>query len=196
MKICRTFLMLVFLTMLSACASSRKTTTGVSEVTRDNASSVARDSSTAAKMDAGMTLGVAVDSMAFSTSTKEQGNDEEMITEYVTEQVDASGNKTTTTDRTIKRKGSYDKQTDTRAEQRYREEQMAIYLSWLDSIVHSHAFTFQTHWAQNDSVSQQKDVNTKDTRTTSSWWKRAFYFLVVAVCVYFIIWLDNKKHKK
>lgn len=192
MKIYKVIWALMALTLLSACATSRTTTTGVSERVRDSVTVAMRDSTTTTRKDLNVVSGAVSDSSCVSTSTKENGDNEETITERIVESHDSSGNKTTTTDRTIKRKNSYGKQTDTQMLQQHKEEQTALLLSYMDSIANRYFDSHRAHWMQNDSTNVEKEKSTKD-ETVAPWWLRTLFFLFMMAIVALIIW-DDRKH--
>lgn len=192
MKIYKVIWALMALTLLSACATSRTTTTGVSERVRDSVTVAMRDSTTTTRKDLNVVSGAVSDSSCVSTSTKENGDNEETITERIVESQDSSGNKTTTTDRTIKRKNSYSKQTDTQMLQQHKEEQTALLLSYMDSIANRYFDSHRAHWMQNDSTNVEKEKSTKD-ETVAPWWLRTLFFLFMMAIVALIIW-DDRKH--
>lgn len=193
MKIYKVIWALMALTLLSACATSRTTTTGVSERVRDSVTVAMRDSTNTTRKDLNVVLGAVSDSSCVSTSTKENGDNEETITEHIIESQDSSGNKTMTIDRTIKRKNSYGKKTDTQMLQQHKEKQTALFLSYMDSIANRYFYSHQAHWMQNDSTNVEKEKSTKD-ETVTPWWLRTLFFLFMMAIVAFIIWDDRRKH--
>lgn len=193
MKIYKVIWALMALTLLSACATSRTTTTGVSEKVRDSVTVAMRDSTNATRKDLNVVSGAVSDSSCVSTSTKENGDNEETVTEHIVESQDSSGNKTMTIDRTIKRKNSYGKQTDTQMLQQHKEEQAALLLSYMDSIANRFFCSHRAHWMQNDSTNVEKEKSTKD-ETVAPWWLRTLFFLFMMAIVAFIIWDDRRKH--
>ena len=121
---------------------------------------------------------------------RERGSNEETIIERVTESVDAHGNKTTTTDRTIHRKGDYERNATYEARLKHQEETISRMQQTIDSLMLSNKLNVGTHWEKNDSNYLDKEKNTAMDSTTSWWGKfklqmRAFAlaFIMIVVCV-------------
>lgn len=151
----------------ASCTASRKVEQGSSEQQRDSVVSVVMDS--VAKSEARM------DSNAVSTTDEshttgtmtDKGSNEEIISERVTESTDAQGNKTTTTDRTIHRKGDYERNVTYEARLKHQEEIMARMQHTIDSLVLSNKLNVGTHLAKKDSTNVVKEKNTKDIKSAS-----------------------------
>lgn len=151
----------------ASCTASRKVEQGSSEQQRDSVVSVVMDS--VAKSEARM------DSNAVSTTDEshttgtmtDKGSNEETISERVTESTDAQGNKTTTTDRTIHRKGDYERNVTYEARLKHQEEIMARMQHTIDSLVLSNKLNVGTHLAKKDSTNVVKEKNTKDIKSAS-----------------------------
>ncbi len=161
MRTCGFLWLWLFVMLLSACVSSRKTLTNTSHVASDSLVVSASDSVRQCKEQRDSASVTVVDSSHVMATAKEHGNDEETITERITETMDAAGNKTTTTDRTIHRKGSYDRQADSQERTWHQEEQTNLWLSRLDSIAASRFGATLNHWTKDDSIAAAKDKNTK-----------------------------------
>ena len=183
----------------ASCTASRKVEQGSSEQQRDSVVSVVMDS--VAKSEERM------DSNAVSTTDEshttgtmtDKGSNEETISERVTENTDAQGNKTTTTDRTIHRKGDYERNATYEARLKHQEEIMTRMQHTIDSLVLSNKFNVGTHWAKMDSTGVEKEKNTKEIKDTSFedfMWKAlkelAFWAFVLLYILGFLSWLKDK----
>jgi hypothetical protein len=194
MKIYKVIWVLIAFTLLSACATSQKAAVGISKKVRDSVTVAAYDTTASVRKDLNVVSGAVSDSSHVFTSTMENGDYEETITERIVESQDSFGNKTTTTDRTIKRKNSFSKQADTQMLQRHKEEQTALLLNYMDSVANHYFDSYWTHWMQNDSTNIVKEKSTKN-ETVVPWWLRTLFFLFVTAIVAFIAWSDARKHK-
>lgn len=190
--------MLWLLTVITfaSCTASRKVEQGSSEQQRDSVVSVVLDS--VAKSEA------RTDSNAVSTTDEshttgtmtDKGSNEETITERVTESTDAQGNKTTTTDRTIHRKGDYERNASFEARIKHQEEIISRMQHTIDSLVLSNRQDVGTHWAKKDSTNVTKEKNTKNIKSMSEWWNLALLvFSVSALVLCFVPRLIMKRIK-
>lgn len=84
--------MLCALLLLVACASSRRTISNVSSETMDSLSLSTSDSLMYSEVQQGSTSVVKSDSSSTKQNISESGSDKEIVTEHITEIVDASGN--------------------------------------------------------------------------------------------------------
>lgn len=176
----------------ASCTASREVEQGSSEQQRDSVVSVVLDS--VAKSEA------RTDSNAVSTTDEshttgtmtDKGSNEETITERVTESTDAQGNKTTTTDRTIHRKGDYERNASFEARLKHQEDIISRMQHTIDSLVLSNRQDVGTHWAKKDSTNVTKEKNTKNIKSTSTFdliTLFLFWIAVVGICT----WLYNKR---
>ncbi len=192
-KIRLVMLWLMAAILLMGCAASRKVEQGSSEQRRDSIASIVMDS--AAKSDTSTdSSSVSVKDESHTTGTmSDKGSNEETITERVTESVDASGNKTTTTDRTIHRKGDYERNATYEARLKHQEEIISGMQHTIDSLALSNRLDVGTHWTKKDSTNVQKETNTKDIKTTYRW--DIIFSIVVLIIILIGIWrwLYNKK---
>lgn len=171
--------------LLMGCAASRKVEQGSSEQRRDSVVSIVIDS--VAKSETSTdSISISVKDESHTTGTMtDKGSNEETITERVTESVDASGNKTTTTDRTIHRKGDYERNATYEAQLKHQEETISRMQHTIDSLALSNRLEAGTHWAKKDSTNVQKDTNTKDIKATYGWnITYAIIFLIVLLGIY------------
>ena len=191
-KIRLVMLWLMAAMLLMGCAASRKVEQGGSEQRRDSIASIVMDS--AAKSDTSTdSSSVSVKDESHTTGAmSDKGSNEETITERVTESVDSSGNKTTTTDRTIHRKGDYERNATYDARLKHQEEIISQMQHTIDSLVVSNRLDVGTHWAKKDSTSMQKETNTRNIRDNSHIRIRILFLFWIAT-IGISIWLYRIK---
>lgn len=160
-------LWLMAVIMLVGCAASRKTEGSRSEERRDSTVVAITDSVKKTDVKTDSTVTFATDESHTSGTTSEKGRGEETIQERVTESTDAQGNKTTTTDRTIHRKGDYERNATYEARLKHQEETISRMQHTIDSLVLSNKLNVGTHWAKKDSTNVEKEKNTKDIKSAS-----------------------------
>lgn len=176
----------------ASCTASRKVEQGSSEQQRDSVVSVVMDS--VAKSEERM------DSNAVSTTDEshttgtmtDKGSNEETISERVTENTDAQGNKTTTTDRTIHRKGDYERNVTYEARLKHQEETISRMQHTIDSLVLSNKLNVGTHWAKKDSTNVTKEKNTKNIKSAS---KGETIRKMIAVILVFVFLFCSYKYE-
>lgn len=183
-------LWLLAVIMFASCASSRKVEQRISEQRRDSAVAVVKDSVVKSETSTDSTVSAATTEQLTAGSMTDKGSNEETITERVTESMDAQGNKTTTTDRTIHRKGDYERNVTYDERLKHQEETISRMQHTIDSLMLSNKLNVGTHWEKNDSNYLDKEKNTAMDSTTSWWGKfklqmRAFAlaFIMIVVCV-------------
>ena len=189
-KIKSVMLWLMAVIMLLSCAASRKVEQGSSEQQRDSTVAIVKDSVEKSETRTDSSAVTVTDDHHTSGTMTDKGSNEETITERVTESMDAQGNKTTTTDRTIHRKGDYERNATYEARLKHQEETISRMQHTIDSLVLSNQLNVGTHWEKNDSNYLDKEKNTAMDSTTSWWGKfklqmRAFAlaFIMIVVCV-------------
>lgn len=192
---------MVAVMMLAACASSHRVAKDYHLEEVDSVAHVATDSvrKTVSVQDSVVkSSGV---SYSVKSDVQEREDSEETITEHITEQTDAQGNKITTTDRTTKRKGSSSKQANYDEQLRYQQHEIEQMKQSIDSLSTSNKSDVGTHWAKNDSSYQEKDKDADAvSKAASSWWCRfkeqikAFAFGFVMFVVFFLVGKYRKKH--
>ena len=189
-KIKSAMLWLLAVIMFASCASSRKLEQRSSEQRRDNVVAIVKDSVVKSETSTDSTVSAATTEQLTTGSMTDKGSNEETITERVTESMDAKGNKTTTTDRTIHRKGDYERNSTYEARLKHQEETISRMQQTIDSLMLSNKLNVGTHWEKNDSNYLDKEKNTAMDSTTSWWGKfklqmRAFAlaFIMIVVCV-------------
>ena len=179
---------------LMGCAASKRVEQGSSEQRRDSVVSVVKDSVTKSETRKGSSAVTVTGENHTSGTMTDKGSNEETITERVTENTDAQGNKTTTTDRTIHRKGDYERNATYEARLKYQEEIISRMQHTIDSLVLSNKLNVGTHWAKKDSTNVVKEKNTKDVKPASTS-KFIVIFLFWAAVVGICTWLWNKRQK-
>lgn len=189
-KIKSAMLWILAVIMFASCASSRKVEQRSSEQRRDSVVAIVKDSVVKSETSTDSTVSVATTEQLTTGSMTDKGSNEETITERVTESMDANGNKTTTTDRTIHRKGDYERNATYEARLKHQEETISRMQHTIDSLVLSNKLNVGTHWEKNDSNYLDKEKNTAMDSTTSWWGRfkfqmRAFVlaFMMIVVCV-------------
>ena len=193
-KIRNVTLLLMAVVTLMDCAASRKTATGSHEERGDSTVAVVRDSVKKSDVMTDSTVHLTTDESLASGTMSEKGRGEETITERVTESTDAQGNKTTTTDRTIHRKGDYERNATYEAQLKHQEEIISRMQHTIDSLVLSNKLNVGIHWAKKDSTNVVKEKNTKEIKPTLTS-KFIFIFLVWVAFIGIITWLNNKRYK-
>ena len=183
--------LLAVITLMS-CAATRRVEQGSSEQRRDSTVAFVKDSVTKSEKRTDSSAVTVNDEHHISGTMTDKGSNEETITERVTESVDAIGNKTVTTDRTIHRKGDYERNATYEAQLKHQEEIISRMQHTIDSLASSNSIDVGTHWAKKDSLNVEKETNTKDIKPAStSKFVSIFLFWIVAIGIAII--LHNKK---
>ena len=185
-------LWLLAVIILMSCAASKRVEQGSSEQRRDSVVSVVKDSVTKSETRTDSSAVIVTDENHTSGTMTDKGSNEETITERVTESVDTNGNKTTTTDRTIHRKGDYERNATYEARLKHQEEIISRMQHTIDSLVLSNKLNVDTHLAKKDSTNVVKETNTKDIKPASTS-KLISLFLFWAAAVGICTWLYNKR---
>jgi hypothetical protein len=181
---------------LMSCAASRKVEQGSSEQRRDSDVTIVKDSVVKSETTTDSSAVRVTDENHTSGTMTDKGSNEETITERVTESTDAQGNKTTTTDRTVHRKGDYERNATYEARLKHQEEIMTRMQHVIDSLVLSNRLNAGTHWAKKDGTNVVKEKNTKNIKSTSEWWQLAlFVFSVSSLVLCFNTSFYSKKNK-
>ena len=177
---------------LASCAASKKVEQGSSEQRRDSVVAVVKESVAKSEARVDSSSVMVKDEHHTSGTITDKGSNEETITERVTESVDASGNKTTTTDRTIHRKGDYERNATYEARLKHQEEIITRMQHTIDSLMSHNKLDVGTHWAKKDSTNVVNEKNTKDIKPASTS-KFIAIFLFWAAAVGICTWLYNKR---
>ncbi len=189
-KIRNVTLWLMAVVTLMGCAASRKTATGSHEERGDSTVAAVTDSVRKSDVKTDSTVHLTTDESHASGTMSEKGRGEETIIERVTESTDASGNKTTSTDRTIHRKGDYERNATYEARLKHQEEIMTRMQHTIDSLVLSNKLNVGTHWAKKDSTNVVKEKNTVDIQSMPGWKRFTIVALIFAIIL--CTWLYNK----
>ena len=193
-KIRNVTLWLMAVVTLMGCAASRKTATGSHEERRDSTVAAVTDSVRKSDVKTDSTVYLTTDESHASGTITDKGSNEETITERVTESVDTNGNKTTTTDRTIHRKGDYERNATYEERLKHQEETISRMQHTIDSLVLSNKLNVGTHWAKKDSTNVVKETNTKDIKPDSTF-KIIAIFLLWIVFIGFVVWFHKNDIK-
>ena len=185
-------LWLMAATMLLSCAASRKVEQGSSEQQRDSVISVVKDSVTKSEMMTDSSAVTVTEDHHTSGTMTDKGSNEETITERVTESVDANGNKTSITDRTIHRKGDYERNATYESRMKQQEETMSRMQHTIDSLMLHNKLDVGTHWAKKDSTNVTNEKNTDDIKPASTS-DLIVIFLFWAVAIGIAVYLYNKR---
>ena len=183
--------LLAVITLMS-CAATRRVEQGSSEQRRDSVVVVVKDSVAKSETRADSSVVIVNDEYHTSGTMTDKGSNEETITERVTESVDTNGNKTTTTERTIHRKGDYERNATYDAQLKHQEEDISRMQHTIDSLMLHNKLDVGTHLAKKDSVNVTKEKNTDDIKPTSiSDLIEIFLFWAVAIGI--TVYLYNKR---
>ena len=193
-KIRNVTLWLMAVVTLMGCAASRKTATGSHEERGDSTVAAVTDSVRKSDVKTDSTVHLTTDESHASGTMTDKGSNEETITERVTENVDTKGNKTITTDRTIHRKGDYERNATYEARLKHQEEIMMRMQHTIDSLVLSNKLNVGTHWAKKDSTNVVKEKNTKDIKPDLTA-KIIAIFLLWIVFIVFVVWFNKNDIK-
>ena len=185
-------LWLLAVVTLMSCAATRRVEQGSSEQRRDSTVAIVKDSVTKSETRTDSSAVIVTEENHTSGTMTDKGSNEETITERVTESTDAQGNKTTTTDRTIHRKGDYERNATYEARLKHQEEIISRMQHTIDSLALSNSLNAGTPWAKKDSTNVEKETNTKDIKPTSTS-KLISLFLFWAAAVGICTWLYNKR---
>ena len=185
-------LWLLAVTTLMSCAATKRVEQGSSEQRRDSVVAIVKDSVVKSETTSDSSAVIVKDEHHSSGTMTDKGSNEETITERVTESVDANGNKTITTDRTIQRKGDYERNTTYEAKLKLQEEMITLMQHTIDSLASSNNLNVGTHWAKKDSSNVEKEMNTKDIKPApTSKFIAIFLFWLAAIGIG--IWIYNKR---
>lgn len=168
--------------MLLSCAASRKVEQGSSEQQRDSVVAIVKDSVEKSETRTDSSAVTVTDDHHTTGTMTDKGSNEETITERVTESIDAMGNKTTTTDRTIHRKGDYERNATYEAQLKHQEDRISLMQHTIDSLALGNSLNVGTHWAKKDSMNVVKEKDTKDIKpATTSKFIAIFLFWAAAI---------------
>ena len=189
-------LWLMAVVTLMGCATSRKAATGIHEERGDSTVAAVTDSVRKSDVMTDSTVHLTTDESHASGTITDKGSNEETITERVTESVDTNGNKTTTTDRTIHRKGDYERNATYEEQQKHQEEIISRMQHTIDSLALGNSLNVDTHWAKKDSTNVVKEKNTKEIKSTSTFdLITLFLFLIAVIGICKCFTINDIKHE-
>ena len=191
-KIKSVMLWLTAVITLMSCAASKRVEHGSSEQRRDSVVAVVKDSVIKSETRADSSAVIVNDEHHSSGTMTDKGSNEETITERVTESIDVNGNKTTTTDRTIHRKGDYERNATYEAQLKHQEDIISLMQHTIDSLALGNSLNVGTHWAKKDSTNVEKEKNTKDIKPAPTS-KFVSIFLISIFAIGIATILHNKK---
>ena len=191
-KIKSVMLWLIAVTTLMSCAASKRVEQVSSEQQRDSVVVIVKDSVAKSETRADSSAVIVKDEHHASGTMTDKGSNEETITERVTESVDDNGNKTTTTDRTIHRKGDYERNATYEAQLKHQEEIISQMQHIIDSMAFSNRLSVDTHWAKKDSANVETEKDAKDIKSTLTS-DLISIFLFWAVAIGIVVFLCSKR---
>jgi hypothetical protein len=181
--------------VLTGCASSRRVTDTSHQEVKDSMRTEQTDSVRKTVVTSDSVQKSTQSMVQVSSSATEGDSLSETIHELITETTDAHGNKTTTTDRTIRRNYGSQKQSSSQSSANHQRHEIKQMQQSVDSIALSNKSDVGTHWAINDSLSDRQEKNTEDVKRQSfieKASKNAFALFVILVIV--LILTSFKKH--
>lgn len=181
---------------LVGCAASRKTAGSRSEERRDSTVIAITDSVKKSDVKTDSTVYLATDESHTSGTMSEKGRGEETIQERVTESMDAQGNKTTTTDRTIHRKGDYERNSSYEERLKHQESVISRMQHTIDSLVLSNRLNVGTHWAKNDSTGVVKEKNTKELSAITTGDKIKAFAITILIALLILTYIKKTEQKQ
>lgn len=188
-------LMMSVVMVLTGCASSRRVTDMSHQEVKDSMRTEQTDSVRKTVVSSDSVQKSTQSTVQVSSSTTEGDSLSETIHELITETTDAHGNKTTTTDRTIRRNYGSQKQSSSQSTANHQQHEVEQMWQGVDSIALSDKRDVGTHLAINDSLSDRQEKNTKDVKRQSfieKASKNAFALFVILVIV--LVLTSFKKH--
>ncbi len=181
---------------LVGCAASRKMEGSRSEERRDSTVIAITDSVKKSDVKTDSTVSLATDESHTSGTMSEKGRGEETIQERVTESMDAQGNKTTTTDRTIHRKGDYERNSSYEERLKHQESVISRMQHTIDSLVLSNRLNVGTHWAKNDSTGVVKEKNTKELSAITTGDKIKAFAITILIALLILTYIKKTEQKQ
>ena len=191
-KIKSVMLWLIAVTTLMSCAASKRVEQVSSKQQRDSVVVIVKDSVAKSETRADSSAVIVNDEHHASGTMTDKGSNEETIIERVTESVDANGNKSTTTDRTIHRKGDYERNATYEAQLKHQEEIISRMQHIIDSMAFSNRLSVDTHWAKKDSANVETEKDAKDIKSTLTS-DLISIFLFWAVAIGIVVFLCSKR---
>ena len=183
--------LLAVITLMS-CAATKRVEQVSSEQRRDSVVIIVNDSIVKSEAMMDSSAVIVKDEHHSSGTMTDKGSNEETIIERVTESVDANGNKSTTTDRTIRRKGDYERNATYEAQLKHQEEIISRMQHIIDSMAFSNRLSVDTHWAKKDSANVETEKDAKDIKSTLTS-DLISIFLFWAVAIGIVVFLCSKR---
>ena len=185
--------LLAVITLMS-CAATRRMEHGSSEQRRDSVVAIVKDSLMKSETTSDSSAVIVKDEHHSSGTITDKGSNDETITERVTESIDVNGNKTIITDRTIQRKGDYERNTTYETQLKHQEEIISLMQHVIDSLALNNRLNVATYWKKKDSTNVVKEKGTKDINpaSTSKFNSSGLFWIVVMGVIAF---LYNKRQK-
>lgn len=193
-KIKLAMLWLLAVITLMSCAASKMVEQGSSEQQRDSIVAIVKDSVMKSETTSDSSVVTVAGEHHTSGTMTDKGSNEETVTERVTESMDALGNKTVITDRTIHRKGDYERNTTHETQLKHQEDIISQMQHTIDSLALSNNLNVSTYWTKKDSTNVAKEKGTKDINpaSTSKLNSIGLFWIVVMGIIAF---LYNKRQK-
>lgn len=193
-KIKLVMLWLLAVITLMSCAASKRVEQGSSEQRRDSVVAIVKDSVMKSETTSDSSVVTVTDEHHSSGTMTDKGSNEETITERVTESMDALGHKTVITDRTIHRKGDYERNATYESQLKHQEEMITLMQHTIDSLALSNRLNVATYWEKKDSMNMVNEKGTKDIdpASTSKFNSIGVFWIVVMGVIAF---LYNKRQK-
>ena len=193
-KIKLAMLWLLAVITLMSCAASKRVEQGSSEQRRDSVVAIVKDSVMKSETMLDSSAVTVMDEHHTSGTMTDKGSNEETITERVTESIDVNGNMIITTDRTIHRKGDYERNTTYDAKLKHQGEIISLMQHTIDSLALSNRLNVATYWTKKDSTNMVNEKGTKDINpaSTSKFNSIGLFWIVVMGIIAF---LYNKRQK-
>lgn len=188
-------LMMSVVMVLTGCASSRRVTDMSHQEVKDSMRTEQTDSVRKTVVSSDSVQKSTQSTVQVSSSTTEGDSLSETIHEMITETTDAHGNKTTTTDRTIRRNYGSQKQSSSQSTANHQRHEIKQMQQSVDSFALSNKSDVGTHCAATDSLSDRQEKNTEGTKKQSfieKASKNAFALFVILVIV--LVLTSFKKH--
>lgn len=198
-KIIHLLLIGVAMMMFAACASSRRVANESHQIEQDSIATISKDSVRKVVATSDSLVKVTTSEAHSSDTLSENGDFEETITEHITETVDSFGNKKTMTDRTIHRKGGYQKQSSHEGSQQNHQQEVRQSYQGVDSLAANTQSNVGTHWAARDSLSEKEEKNTDEVKKSSFMSKakkNAFQLFLLMVVFLMLLSLKRKRDEK
>lgn len=179
------------ITLFTSCAS-QKTMTNVSTEKKDTVAVVLTDTVNKSVERKDSTYTAWEDTTHEVCGVTESMDSNEVIVERIVQKEDSAGNKTTITDRTTNRSLSLTMQKNMEQWQRHQEEQSALLLSRLDSMVQGRVEQSAMHYETADSTHEDKQQSASNP---VAWYQdvkmRIGGCVIMALLVMFIIALTK-----